>query len=216
MFMSFLFVSGSVFKAEGEEGPGKPLDKPVPDHSWLFPEYFFTPSTCSDIPQKCLSEREPTLNVPTWLAYQLLLRCIPYLLTGAGLTQGKKLGQLMSLWQLRRARPLDFRVSHTPLVQAGRPAPLQGGSALSLLQDLWPFLMEKPQNFLPALHGTQAPTASLSLEQEWLHPLGIRLRSHLLLQELPGLYTQDIHTSEGASFFRVVPDLNVAYRAKRK
>lgn len=44
MFMSFLFVSGSVFKAEGEEEPGKPLDKPVPDHSWFFPEYFFTPS----------------------------------------------------------------------------------------------------------------------------------------------------------------------------
>lgn len=43
MFMSFVLVSGSVFKAEGE--PGKALDKPVPNHSWLFSEHFFTPST---------------------------------------------------------------------------------------------------------------------------------------------------------------------------
>lgn len=41
--MSFLFVSGSVFKTEGEEGPEKPLVKPVPNHCWLFSE-FFTPS----------------------------------------------------------------------------------------------------------------------------------------------------------------------------
>lgn len=67
----------------------------------------------------------------------------------------------MSLWQLRRARLLDSRVSHMPLVQAARSDPLQCGSVLSLLQDLWPFLMEKPQNLLPALHGMQAPTASL-------------------------------------------------------
>lgn len=97
-----------------------------------------------------------------------------------------------------------------PLVQAGRPALLQCGSALSLLQDLWPFLMEKPQNLLSALHGLQAPTASLSPEQEWLYPLGIRLRSHLLWQELPGLHTQDITYLRGSIFIqRVVPALNV-------
>lgn len=69
---------------------------------------------------------------------------------------------------------------------------------------------------LPALHDKQAPTVSLSPEREWFYPLGVRLRSHLLLQELPGLYTQDTHTSEGAALFRVVPALNVGYRARTK
>ena len=148
-----------------------------------------------------LSPGEPRLDVFSWLASWLLLCCTPSLLTGAGLTQGKKLGELLSLWQLRRAKLLDNRASHMPPVQAGRPALLQWGSTLSLLQDLWPFLMEKPQNLPPAPHGMQAPTASLSPEQERLYHLGIRLGPHLLLQELPGLNTQDIHTSEGASLY---------------
>lgn len=44
-----------------------------------------------------------------------------------------------------------------PLVQAGRPAPLQCGSALSLLQDLWPFLMEKPQNLFLLFTTSKLP-----------------------------------------------------------
>lgn len=45
-----------------------------------------------------------------------------------------------------KSQALDNRGSHMPPVQAGRPALLQWGSTLSLLQDLWLFLMEKPQN----------------------------------------------------------------------
>lgn len=70
--------------------------------------------------------------------------------------------------------------------------------------------MEKPQNLVPALHGLQAPTASLSPEQEQLYPLGIRLRSHLLWQELPSLHTQDITYLRGSiSVQRVIPALNM-------
>lgn len=70
--------------------------------------------------------------------------------------------------------------------------------------------MERPQNLVPALHGLQAPTASLSPEQEQLYPLGIRLRSHLLWQELPSLHTQDITYLRGSiSVQRVIPALNM-------
>lgn len=82
VFMSFLFVSGSVFKIEGEGGPGKPLDKPVPNHIWLFSEHFFIPSTRLDVPQRCLSESPdwmcPLSLLFTYMMYTLFThRCWP-------------------------------------------------------------------------------------------------------------------------------------------
>lgn len=82
-----------------------------------------------------------------------------------------------------------------PLVQAARSAPLQCGSVI----------ISAPGSLaILEVEATEPPSCSSQHVSShcFSDPLGIRLRSHLLLQELPGLYTQDIHTSEGASLFR--------------